>query len=75
MTNTTNFVINNLLIIQSQMNEIKYLRDEYKDTNATANEIIKKTKQSMVKNFKKIKNNIMDFLDNNALYRLIVTKI
>ena len=65
MTNTTNFVINNLLIIQSQMNEIKYLRDEYKDTNATANEIIKKTKQSMVKNFKKIKNNLLDFLENN----------
>jgi hypothetical protein len=75
MTNTTNFVINHLLIIQSQMNEIKDLRDEYKDTNATANEIIKKTKQSMVKNFKKIKNNLMDFLDNNALSRLIVTQI
>ena len=75
MTNTANFVINHLLIIQSQMNEIKDLRDEYKDTNATANEIIKKTKQSMVKNFKKIKNNLYDFLENNPLLRLIVTQI
>ena len=75
MTKTTNFVINQLLIIQGQLNEIKALRHEYKDTNATANEIIKKLKQSMKENLKKIKDNLLDFLENNQLIKPVIDQI
>lgn len=72
---TTNYVINNLLIIQDQLNEIKDLRDEYRDTNATANKIIAKLKQSMKSNLKKIKDNIFDFLENNQAIKPIIEQL
>ena len=75
ISKTTNFVINHLLIVQGQMNEIKQLRNEYKDKNATANEIIQKTRESMINNFKKIKDNLLDFLENNAFIKPIIEQI
>ena len=75
MTKAANFTTNHLLIIQGQLDEIKALRDEYKDTNATANEIIKKTKQSMENNFKKIKDNLLNFLENQELIKPVVEQI